>query len=53
MRLIPCEFKKPQDEIISIKNYKDINLDKFKNDIVSKVNNFTQKSHESFSHALD
>ena len=50
---IPWEFKKPQDEIISIKNYKCINLDKFKNDIVSKVNDFTQKSHESFSHALN
>ena len=50
---IPWEFKKPQDEIISIKNYKGINLDKFKNDIVSKVNDFTQKSHESFSHALN
>ena len=28
-------------------------MDKFKNYIVSKGKNFTQKSHEKFSHALD
>ena len=50
---IPYAFQKSKDKVISIKTYKDIDLDEFKNDIVAKINIFTQKSHVKFSEALD
>ena len=50
---IPCEFQKSKDKVISIKTYKNIDMDKFKNDIVSKVNIFSGKNHVNFGDALN
>ena len=46
------EFQKFKDKVISIKSYNNIDMDKFKNDIVTQVNIFTEKTFVNFSEAL-
>ena len=49
---ISYEFQKSKDKVISIKSYNNIDMDKFKNDIVTQVNIYTEKTFVNFSEAL-
>ena len=49
---IPFEFKKSQEKSASIKVYKDINLENFKTEISTKVNDFTKENYANFGEAV-
>ena len=49
---LPFEFNKSQEKIVSIKVYKDINLENLKTEISSKVNDFMKVKHANFSDAV-
>ena len=50
---VPFQYQKHENKVISFKDYKSVDLTKFKNDIAYEVGNFTTKNHAVFHEALD
>ena len=49
---IPFQFHKPKDKIITLKDYKNIDMNMLKTDLVSEVESFTEKHYVNFHEAL-
>ena len=50
---VPFDYQKIEKKAISFKDYKSVDLAKFKNDISYEIKSFTTKNHAVFHEALD